>query len=277
MVRFIHLSDLHIRKDMKKTENKNCIKIVDFIIKKYENEPIKPIILITGDIVDDGDEKQYKAAVKILKPLTEYFTILACPGNHDYGPCGNFYTEKSQALFQKYILGNLLNNKEAKKAGITLEDIFPTEHTVDEVVFIGVDSVVGNENEFGHFASGEVGEKQRTALAEKLKAIGQMGKKAVVYFHHHPIHYQSGINKPFMEMDDAKQVLRILATQADFVCFGHRHETGVYSSEDIDADINYILASGKTTKRNKHGKFKFREGFLDADEMGFSEILFTLG
>jgi predicted MPP superfamily phosphohydrolase len=275
MVRFIHLSDLHIKKDMKKTENKNCIKVVEFIINKYLNEATKPIILITGDIVDDGEEKQYKAAVKILKPLTEHFTILACPGNHDYGPCGNFYAEESQALFQKYILGNLLKEKEAQKANVTMEKLFPTEHTVDNVVFLGVDSVVGNENEFGHFASGEVGEKQRIALTKKLKAIGQSGKKAVVYFHHHPIHYQNGIDKPFMEMEDAKQVLRILATQTHFVCFGHRHKTDVYSSDDIDADIDYILASGKTTERNKHGKFKFREGYLDVNEMGFSEILFN--
>ena len=276
MVKFIHLSDLHIRKDMKKTENKNCRKIVDFIINKYKTETIKPIILITGDIVDDGDEKQYKAAVKLLKPLTDYFTVLACPGNHDYGPCGNFYTEESQALFQKCIMGELLNHEKANEANVTMEDIFPTEHTVDNVVFVGVDSVVGNENEFGHFASGEVGKDQRLALARKLKAIGQSGKKAVVYFHHHPMHYQSGIDKPFMEMEDAKEVLRILATQADFVCFGHRHKTGVYSSDDIDADIDYLLASGKTTERNKHGKFKFREGFIKDGEIGFREILISL-
>ncbi len=39
--------------------------------------------------------------VEILKPLVdEGFTMLACPGNHDFGYKGNVYTEKSQALFQ---------------------------------------------------------------------------------------------------------------------------------------------------------------------------------
>ncbi|MCP3933651.1 MAG: hypothetical protein GY705_31675 [Bacteroidetes bacterium] len=261
---------------MKKRENKNCKKIVKFIIGKYKEDDIKPIILITGDIVDDGDEKQYNNAVIILKPLTESFTVLACPGNHDYGPCGNFYTEKSQMLFQKYILGKLLDNKEAQKVGTKMEKLYPMEHPVGDIVFVGVDSVVAKEDEFGHFASGEVGESQRIALSKKLKKIGAIGKKAVVYFHHHPIHYQSGIEKPFMEMADARQVLRILATQTDFVCFGHRHKSGVYTPEEIDTDIDYILASGKTPDRNKHRKFKFREGYFNNGEMGFSEVLFNI-
>lgn len=276
MVKFIHLSDLHIRKNMGKKENKNCIKIREYIISRYSNETEKPVIIITGDIVDDGDEKQYKNAVKILKPLVAEFTVFACPGNHDYGPCGNFYLEESQALFQKYILGNLLGYKDAKKPGVTMEELYPTIHTVGNVLFVGIDSVVGKEDEFGHFASGEVGENQRIALAKILKENGRTGRKTVVYFHHHPFHYQSGIEKSFMEMADAKEVLRILATQTDYVCFGHRHKTGVYTPEEVDTDIDYILASGKTTERNKHGKFKFREGILNDDEIGFSEILFNI-
>ncbi|MCP4622041.1 MAG: hypothetical protein GY850_00735 [bacterium] len=69
MVRFVHISDLHIR-GRKKTESINCEKLIQFIISKYsmQGEP-KPVVLVTGDIVDDGKKRQYRSAVKLHRPL----------------------------------------------------------------------------------------------------------------------------------------------------------------------------------------------------------------
>ncbi len=269
MTRFIQLSDLHIR-GKKKLENINCEKIVRFIINRYPGpRRNKPVVLITGDIVDDGKAKQYRSAVKLLKPLVEEgFTVLPAPGNHDYGPCGNIYTEDSQADFLKYMLAELIDYAPAKKPGAKMEKLFPMVTKAENAVFIGLDSVVGKEDAAMHFASGEVGKEQREKLIAILTDPGiVLGKRIVVYFHHHPFYHALGL-----EMDDAKQVLRILANKAHFVCFGHKHKSKVWSAEN---NIDWIMASGKTTEHNADHKFQFREVQVDPHSNAVSMITFS--
>lgn len=268
MARFIQISDLHVH-ERKKVENINCEKLVHFIISKYGMQAEdKPVILITGDIVDDGKKKQYQNAVKLLKPFVEEgFTVLPAPGNHDYGPCGNFYREKSQAYFQKYILKELLGYAPAGDPDKTMEDLFPMVTQIGDVVFIGLDSVVGKEDVALHFASGQVGKEQREQLIGILKDPDIVfGRKILVYFHHHPFYRDIGL-----EMDDAKQVLRILANKAHFVCFGHKHKSKTWTAE---SNIDWILASGKSTELDPNHKFQFREVRIDGENSEVAMITF---
>ena len=268
MTRFIQISDLHIH-GKKKLENINCEKIVSHIVDKYgDSEGLKPVVLVTGDIVDDGKARQYNSAVKLLRPLVENgFKVLPVPGNHDYGPCGNIYTEESQSNFQKYMLSDLIEYEPAGQVGATMEDLFPMVTATEEVVFVGLDSVVGREDTAMHFASGEVGADQRKRLIDILNDPEIVfGKKIVVYFHHHPFYHALGL-----EMADAKEVLRILATKADFVCFGHKHVSKVWNAEN---NIDWILASGKTTEHNEQHNFQFRQINIRVTENEVSMITF---
>jgi 3',5'-cyclic AMP phosphodiesterase CpdA len=270
MTHFIQISDLHIH-GKKKLENINCEKIVQHIVDKYEGAgDEKPVVLITGDIVDDGQKKQYTSAVKLLKPLVENgFKVLPVPGNHDYGPCGNIYTEKSQAYFQQYILADLAENAEAADPGMTMEKLFPIVTHLGDAVFIGLDSVVGKEDDAMHFASGEVGPEQRERLVGLLTDPDVvLGRKIVVYFHHHPFYHTTGL-----EMEDAAKVLRILANKAHFVCFGHKHASRIWSAEN---NIDWILASGKTTKHNDQHNFQFREVAVRENENQVSMVTFAV-
>ena len=79
-----------------------------------------------------------------------------------------------------------------------------------------------------------------------------------------------------MAMADADQVLRILATQSDFVCFGHRHKSQMYTPEEADVNIEYIMASGKTPKRNQNGNFKYREGQVFQNGIGVKDVILSL-
>lgn len=269
MTRFIQLSDLHIH-GRKKRENINCEKIVRFIVDHYTGPAAaKPVVLVTGDIVDDGKARQYRSAVKMLRPMVEAgFTVLPAPGNHDYGPCGNFYAEESQADFQKYMLAELIDHGPAREPGATMEDLFPMVTPVDDVVFIGLDSVVGNEDATLHFASGEVGAAQRARLIQILtNPAVVLGKRIVVYFHHHPFHRTVGL-----EMDDAREVLRILANKAHYVCFGHKHHSETWSAE---YNIEWILAAGKTTDLNAQHQFQFREVAIHPQSSAVTMITFS--
>ena len=271
MVTFVQLSDLHVHGSNRKENNVNLRKIVNYILKRHSNNAKKPIVLITGDITDDGKKIQYKKTEELLRPLIqEKYKVLACPGNHDYGFAGNFYTEKSQKLFQEHILVNLLNIEKAGENGAKMEDLFPMVNLLEEVLFIGIDSVVGNEEELLHFASGEVGKDQRDALAKILIDPAYKNNKKVVYFHHHPF-YRNILKKLVLELDDAKKVMRILGRRVDFLCFGHKHYSDIWTAEH---GIDWVLASGKTTERNDLYKFQFREVTIDGDDNNVSMITF---
>ena len=230
----------------------------------------RPVILLTGDIVDDGKLNQYKRAVDILSPLVEAkFKVMASPGNHDYGHYGIRYEEAAQDRFRKYILADLLNIPKAKKAGVTLPDLYPLKNTMGDVVFIGLDSVVGNKDEALQLASGEVGATQRELLAEMLQEIGS-DKKVVVYFHHHPF-YRNLFKRIALELDDAKEVMTLLSGRANLVCFGHKHVSHCWPD---DWQIDWILASGKSTKRTKNYKFQFREVLINGEDSEVNLVTF---
>jgi len=125
---------------------------------------------------------------------------------------------------------------------------------IGNTLFIGVDSVVGSEDKAFHFAGGSVGKKQRKALenilVENMKDE-ENKKDVVVYFHHHPF-----THKYVMKMSDADKVLGILSGRVDLLCFGHKHSSNVYNDK---YNIEWILASGKTTKITSGHKLQFRE------------------
>ncbi len=272
MVKFIHLSDLHIHGSMDKADNQNAVKVVEYILERYAKapKPERPVILLTGDIVDDGKKDQYEQAVAILKPLVDAgFRVLASPGNHDCGRFGINYETRARDRFRKYILGKLLGYKGALKPGMTLNKLYPLRDQEQDVVFIGLDSVVGNEKEVLQLASGEVGATQRTALLKMLRAMKE-GEKAIVYFHHHPF-YRHELKRIALELDDAKEVMAILSGRANFVCFGHKHVSDCWPGQK---QIDWILASGKSTERNEQYKFEFREVTIAGQDNEVSKVVF---
>ncbi|MCK5517592.1 MAG: metallophosphoesterase [Desulfobulbaceae bacterium] len=267
MVKFIQLSDLHIHKGMRESENVCAKKIIAYIINRYDSAE-KPVVLITGDIVDDGKRKQYENAVKILKPLVESgFEVLAVPGNHDHGRFGNIYSKRSRNYFRKYILGQLLSVPIATDTSVNYSNMFPLKNTVNDVLFIGVDSSIGNFfDELTHFASGEVGEVQRDRISGILGKDEYADMKKIIYFHHHPF-----IRNYTMEMDDAKEVMQLLAGNIDICCFGHKHISDVWSSQN---SIDWTMASGKSTERNSNYKFQYREVTMNGDDNEVTMVTF---
>ncbi len=98
--KIIHLSDLHLGYS-------DCIekaeRIFQNIIKREKTEGT--VIIITGDIVDKGASKEdLVAGLKLLAELRgNGFTVLLCPGNHDYGT-GYMNSAKTADNFRKIYL-----------------------------------------------------------------------------------------------------------------------------------------------------------------------------
>jgi len=85
MRRVLHLSDLHIGMNRSEIPWLQAQKVIDGIIKTYEFENPKPIVVITGDLVDHHSSDNLTKAFDLLQKLeTAFFTVLVIPGNHDY-------------------------------------------------------------------------------------------------------------------------------------------------------------------------------------------------
>ena len=267
MTTFIQLSDLHIHEDMKRDDNVNTKTVVAWIKDNYKGRN-KPAVLITGDIADDGRVNQFKNAVTLLRPLVRAgFTVLPCPGNHDYGKWGMFYNSTSPRYFRRHILQDLLGVPGTRGgAKVPLRGLYPMVTTVGKTVFIGLDSVIGNKTELVSFASGEIGKRQLSKLDQILKLGKHKNKTKVVYLHHHPF-----VSNITMELDDARKLMRVLCGRVDFLCFGHKHVSNIWFDRDY---IDCVFASRKTPEKNPNHKFQFRHVTINGDSSSVSMVSF---
>ena len=111
MYNFIQLTDLHIGENNTE-EFENLDRIITNIITNFTPNTC-PIILITGDLVDHGTDEEYTQVIGLLRKLqVAGFTLLACPGNHDFGQGRedkNAYQPEMRKRYLKYIHNDLLN------------------------------------------------------------------------------------------------------------------------------------------------------------------------
>ncbi len=256
----LHLSDLHVGQP---GAADRLEKIVKKIMKKFGDR--KLIILATGDIVDDGQKKQFGQAGEILKPLTEnpLFTFWPAPGNHDYGWNGNHAERKRLKYFKNAFYG--------------FENVsYPyVKHDDFGNMFIGLNSMKA-ECDFwdGLLADGELGSKQIHNLSGVLDKTDNMdpekrkNMKVIVHLHHHPFIYpdakwiQKLYEKQCHWLKDGEALMHTLAGRVDMLFFGHEHRHMDFSKTDIAKNyrIPYIFSGGQATtickeyKLNKAGK-----------------------
>ena len=88
----VHLSDIHIGKNHSQGNSTLANNLVGLIIQHY-TEDIKPLVVITGDIVDYGSQANLDAVAPILLRLQNAgLTVLPVPGNHDYSTALDAHT-----------------------------------------------------------------------------------------------------------------------------------------------------------------------------------------
>lgn len=224
-MKFIHLSDLHIHS--KAGDNAAVSSTLDFVAKKYPDHQL----IITGDISDDGNNAQFENAYGMLQQFRD--RIFICPGNHDFGAVGNFYSEERALRFDR-ILSEQLN-----QGGTFRGDSTPVVNVLKEgglnVMLIALDSNLETENPFD-FACGNIGESQLRALDTILGRSSDEKLVKILFFHHHPFI----VNDPFMELKDAKALARTIYGRVHLVLFGHKH---VMNQWEKRWGAKYILAS----------------------------------
>ena len=246
--RILHLSDLHLGRTNE--EEQNFKLIVKYILDKNENEwkNNKPIILITGDIVDDGTEAQYEVAVNHLNMLHNAgFPLRVIPGNHDYGENGNNADIGNFNHFKRYFAHFHKGNME-----------YPNKEPINGHIFVGLNSM--EEYTDVNFARGKLGDKQIRNACDFIEKQGNKikGQKTIVCLHHHPFLFpDEGVLKRIGEkvglwLADSADFLKEIKNQnVDILLFGHEHRHLAFSNTIINEVYNvpYIFSAGKSTEK----------------------------
>jgi 3',5'-cyclic AMP phosphodiesterase CpdA len=208
------------------------------LLKKIKQRYSEHKLIVTGDITDDGHSMQYQNAFDALKPFTG--NVFIAPGNHDFGAAGNFYSKERALRFDEMLSTPLL------QGGTFTGDNTPVINVVkegdDQVVLIALDTNLETCTPFD-FACGEIGDEQLSTLDIILSDPSIAGAVKLLLFHHHPFVRDN----PFMELTDARKLMRTIYGRVDVLMFGHKH---VYQQWQNRNCIPFILASDNSPGKN---------------------------
>ena len=238
----LHLSDLHVQAYRNRRANLHLGRLVDRLLGAHL--AARPIVVITGDLVDDGSPAQYRELVRLLRPLRDAgVRLLAAPGNHDCGPMGNSYRASARVYFQRHVVAELMGIAAADTAADLMGELYPMVHELDGVTFIGLDSVAGMLVEGMQLARGAIGPAQLVKLRGLLAAPGSR-RPLVVYLHHHPF------DRRFtLALRDSAELMAVLTGRVDLLLFGHKHRADRWPSHENPPlyGIRHILAADAST------------------------------
>jgi len=252
-MKFIHLSDLHFHRSTR--DNKEAEDVLNYIDNTYPDHKL----IITGDTIDDGDELQCKNAMQALQKFKG--RVYLCPGNHDFGAAGNFFSKERAERFDRLLTVPL------EQGGTFTGDNTPVVNIVkdkiDEVMLIALDTNLETDHPFD-FACGEVGDAQRSALDNILTSLTCAKTTKIVFFHHHAFIH----NNPFMELKDARGLMRCLYHRVDVVLFGHKHVSKEWKNCN---GIQYVLASDNSPGKEWAREISVHNGKVEVNPIAISE------
>ena len=152
-MKFLHLSDLHIHTHDK--DNEDADSMFRFISKTYPDHKL----IITGDITDDGKAEQFENAFNLLQPFKS--RVFVCPGNHDFGAAGNFYSHERALRFDRILAEQLNQGGTFKGDSTPVVNILKRGQHQSHAHSVGLN--LETENCFD-FACGDIGASQLAAL-----------------------------------------------------------------------------------------------------------------
>jgi len=218
-MKIVQLSDIHVGSQFQES-------IFNKVLQEV-NEINPDVVLITGDLTNEGLKSEYEECKKILSKLT-CKKIITISGNHDYRNSGYL-------VFKKY---------------------FPFE-TVNElskdVVLVTIGTARPDRNE------GEVGYRQNLWLERTMKKYHD--KVKILAMHHHLVGIpDTGSDR--VTVIDAGDVLRtILDSKVDLVLCGHKHRPWIWNFKGLS-----IVNAGTASSDRVRGLFENTYNIITIDD-----------
>ncbi len=259
-MKIIHLSDLHLGKS---SNHQKTARIVDWIVDHPDDHQAE-VVVISGDLVDDGYLWQFELARKQLDRLeSRGYLVLTAPGNHDYGMLGISESRDSQAWFSQLISGT---------------DEYPRLEILHGQAFVLLDSMAAEMDAVEFWgAQGKLGMDQLQRLDHLLDdlAVNPAVECVVVVLHHHPFDfmYFHGLR----DHADLKSVIsQRVGEQPRVNCllFGHKHIDKRFNDPEENKEelfgINLIYSAGSTVERDQEGRMILP--VIDLEEMSIQRF-----
>ena len=205
----VQLSDLHVGSQF-------LPEVFETVVKEV-NQINPDVIVITGDLTNEGLMKEYEECKSLLTKFNTH-KIISISGNHDYRNTGYL-------LFKKFFPFQTINELD------------------DDVVLVTVGTARPDRNE------GEVGYRQNLWLERTMKKYKD--KVKIVAMHHHLIPIpDTGSDQ--LTVVDAGDILRtILDTQVDVVLCGHKHRPWAWNFGKLT-----VVNAGAATSERVRGLFE---------------------
>ena len=203
----VQISDIHCGPMFRKTVFQDAVKEI--------NAMSPDVVLVTGDLTEEGLMSEFQTAAKLLRRLKAE-KLIYVSGNHDYRSTGYL-------LFRQFF---------------SFSQVTETE----DAVIIVVSSARPDRDD------GEVGHRQNLWLEYTLEKI--KGKLKIVAIHHHVVPVpDTGADQ--ITVIDAGDVLRGLAkSKANLVLCGHRHRPWRWQVENMK-----VLHAGSVSSEKLRGFF----------------------
>jgi len=202
-MRLVQISDLHIGGLFKQDT-------FDTMVNEINNDFKPEIIIVSGDLTDDGLVFQFEQAQTELKKL-KCENLIIFPGNHDYRHTGYL-------LFRKYF-------PNTGSDGPKVYEFKNGNNTHQTIILTTIGTARPDRDE------GEVGHRQNLWLNNILKKYNNRQKIfKIVAMHHHLISIPDTGYTKIVGISDAGDVLRTcLKNNVDMVICGHKHRPWLWN------------------------------------------------
>jgi len=254
-MRFIQISDLHIGGLFKQDA-------FDTLVDEINNDLKPDVLIVSGDLTDDGLVFQFEKARDELKKL-KCDNLIIFPGNHDYRHTGYL-------LFKEYFP---IAKPDSAKV-YEYKDINSDNKNPQRVIVTTIDTARPDRDE------GEVGHVQNLWLNKTLKKydknkiqnsnddnnVKRNNKnnqiKKIVAMHHHLIAIPDTGYTNVVGISDAGDILRTcLENDVDLVICGHKHRPWLWNLGSMK-----IAYAGTACSWRYRGVFKDTYNIIDIDE-----------
>ena len=254
-MRLVQISDLHIGGLFKQDA-------FDTLVDEVNNDLKPDVIIISGDLTDDGLVFQFEKARDELSKL-KCDNLIIFPGNHDYRHTGYL-------LFKEYFP---IAKPDSAKV-YEYKDINSDNKNPQRVIVTTIDTARPDRDE------GEVGHVQNLWLNKTLKKydknkiqnsnddnnVKRNNKnnqiKKIVAMHHHLIAIPDTGYTNVVGISDAGDILRTcLENDVDLVICGHKHRPWLWNLGSMK-----IAYAGTACSWRYRGVFKDTYNIIDIDE-----------
>lgn len=250
----IHLTDLHLETE---TNITNKIESLCSVIKNELSVANKKYLVISGDIVNHGEARQYKKAKEILKKILNDGNIdklIMVPGNHD---CNFNYDNQIRRNSINNIDYNTLGDdgsviKQAIKVQKDFWEFYSEFNDLPDnnLAYKILDSVNGLSISFVCFNTAwmsNIKEKVGSLFfpVKELEVDGDNTDISISVFHH-PVDWFS----PNKTTNNRNEFQDYIDSISNIKLIGHEHDNKSISRTNLDTNINVLEFSGEIFNRN---------------------------